>query len=773
MHFGNRLPLLVLLLSWLLVCCLPAALGRALLARDITSNQIPWRVEWAEQVAHGVAPLWDPGSSQGRHLLANPNSGSAYPGTLLFLVLPPELAAAWHGAFHVGLFLLGCYRLSRRCGAGRDAAAMGAAASWAGVVYSMTAFGNSLASLAWLPWAVAEAVRPPRGARATVVRALRAGGFLGVAFLAGEPVSAGLAGLAFAVVAAWRWERPTVLWGVSLAALAAAALAAPVLVPMVAAFPDTVRGTMGTAPAALGADTLRPVRFVELLLAHLLGPPFGGVDGRFWAVASFPWVRYYPLLFVGSMPFLAIAGLKGRTDELRPWFVIAGLGVASSVGLAIAPVEHWLHQMTPLSVLRFGIKLLILPTLATPVLVAAGWEGLRADRRRARAFSLAGIGLLACALPAALAPDGALRPVLTRLYPSSATRLAAVPSATLRRGMLADLAGLALPLGAVAVAGPVPAVAVLAVVAGNALLGEQLLDWESTAQWSAPPAIARHLPRAARLAVLVDGATPSDGPQHPSMAGFWSARAALSPDYGGRWGFSYVLGRGPDGLEPFRQGALMSATQHLQLDDQARIAVALGADAVIAGQALQGMACEAVDAVWVCIPPHSAAPAYLAGRVLQASGMQAALLTLTSAEFRPGADAVIEGAGGVELMSGGRVTSQGGPPHHRRFEVNCSGPGLFVLAQSYVGSWRARVDGRPRPVVPVNGSQLGVRIPSGTRHVELYLDPLPYRLGLAGPLLLVVAALLSVLWRVSPNPAPGLVDPSKHQCPKLPDPGGS
>jgi len=91
--------------------------GDTLPARDIAATQLPWRTVWREQVLSGSPPLWDPYSNGGRPLLANPNTMAAYPGTLLFLVLPPEAAAAWQIAFHHLLLILGCYRLARRTGA--------------------------------------------------------------------------------------------------------------------------------------------------------------------------------------------------------------------------------------------------------------------------------------------------------------------------------------------------------------------------------------------------------------------------------------------------------------------------------------------------------------------------------------------------------------------------------------------------------------------------------------------------------------------------------
>jgi uncharacterized membrane protein YfhO len=57
--------------------------------------------------------------------------------------------------------------------------------------------------------------------------------------------------------------------------------------------------------------------------------------------------------------------------------------------------------------------------------------------------------------------------------------------------------------------------------------------------------------------------------------------------------------------------------------------------------------------------------------------------------------------------------------------------------------WRARVDGLPTAIEPVNGACIGIRVPGGRHRVELGLDPVPYRAGLGGPALLLLFAALS------------------------------
>ncbi len=50
-------------------------------------------------------------------------------------------------------------------------------------------------------------------------------------------------------------------------------------------------------------------------------------------------------------------------------------------------------------------------------------------------------------------------------------------------------------------------------------------------------------------------------------------------------------------------------------------------------------------------------------------------------------------------------------------------PGILTVSDNYFPGWRARVDGEPGEVFPVNLIMKGVRLPAGTHRVELYFIP--------------------------------------------------
>jgi hypothetical protein len=78
-----------------------------------------------------------------------------------------------------------------------------------------------------------------------------------------------------------------------------------------------------------------------------------------------------------------------------------------------------------------------------------------------------------------------------------------------------------------------------------------------------------------------------------------------------------------------------------------------------------------------------------------------------------------------------------------RFEL--AGRGLLVLLEQFYPGWEARVDGRPRPIVPVAGLFRGVEVAEGEHLLEMCYAPGLATLGWVVSLL-TLAGLLLVAW---------------------------
>jgi len=214
-----------------------------------------------------------------------------------------------------------------------------------------------------------------------------------------------------------------------------------------------------------------------------------------------------------------------------------------------------------------------------------------------------------------------------------------------------------------------------------------------------------------------------------------------------------------------RAELLAAAVRQLLPLERARAAAALGATAVVIDDPVPGWPATGADGVWVCRPPRSAPPVYLARRLVGAASWPGIALTLAGDGFVPGEDAVVEGGLPVRELSGGTVAESAGAPHRRTFRVEAAGPGLLVVGQSYMRCWRARIDGVSAVPEPVNGAQLGLGVPAGRHTVELFVDPVPYRLGLLGPLVLAVTLAGSWRGRTATTGAPARSSPARPPAP--------
>jgi hypothetical protein len=711
--------------------------GRFLPARDVAVMQLPWRAVWRAQVRELTLPVWDPCSNGGRLMLANPNTMAAYPGTLLFAVFEPETASLIHVALHHLLFALGCWRLARRAGASPAAAALASAwASTCGIAWSALNLLNLQTALAWMPWLLAGAV-DTRATRTTALKqGLWAGAIAGLAFLGGEPVTAMLGLGCWLVLIAISPTRPrsaAVAGGV----IGTIGIAAPVLVPMVLAWNGTVRGVLGVPPGAVAADALAPRRWLELLLPSVLGPPFADASNGFWAAASFPWLRLFPMIFVGLVPLVFAA----RAPRQRPFgtlLVLAGSGLAAAGLLGLPSLDAITRSVPVLGALRYGIKLLTVPLVALVPLVAVGWDAAR-ERWAAvgRTLSLGGLAVALALVGVFSLPGLGARPLLGRTYPASKTLLASVSDGELRRAGVRDSVALALPALALLLAGPVPSVAIASTLAAGYLCGQPIVMSARTKTWSSPPRLVRALPPDARIAVFAKQGTPKEEAEPPGLGLFWRARAGLVPESGTRFGIGYVLARGADGLEPAHEELVAGAVEKMSLAERARVAAALGADAVIDLAPVPGWHAEEIDGLWLSTPRVPSPEVYLASRVLIAEGVLRTVGTLAATGFRPGQDVVAADPGWWNRGAAGTVTEEHGSPHARRFAVDAQGPTVLVVQQSFMRCWQARVDGERVPVGLVNGASIGVPLPGGRHTVQLFIPRQPYFIGMLGPLVVL------------------------------------
>ncbi len=94
---------------------------------------------------------------------------------------------------------------------------------------------------------------------------------------------------------------------------------------------------------------------------------------------------------------------------------------------------------------------------------------------------------------------------------------------------------------------------------------------------------------------------------------------------------------------------------------------------------------------------------------------------------------------------GDQVTVVQDAPGHLSLSTTSPGATVLVASEAYFSGWRARIDGRPAPVLMADGALLAVPLPAGAHRVTLdYRPPLLVAGGVISGAALVCAVML--LW---------------------------
>lgn len=774
---GGRRRDLLALGALLLFCAVPlrrALLhGEVLFERDVNMVWLP-QVEGALRVLAAPAwPLWDPLPGFGRPLLADPRAELLYPFTALHLLLDPGTYYTLFCLAHLFLAAAGMYALAREWGCTRPAALAGAGLlAGGGPLLSLAVMWHHLAGAAWLPWLFLALERAlERGRRSDVVLFALA---FALHVMAGSPDVTALALPALALFALW--PRPAARAPLrARAAVLAAALGLGLLLAAVQWLP-----TLGWSLSAQRRETPRSLRVVWSLppvaLADLLVP----LRSERWPLAAplredlfeqrEPWLRS---LYLG-LPGLVLASLGLR---VRPRGPALGLGALGAIGFALGrhgPFYDLLCVLAPpLAWLRFPVKGMVLAAFALAALAALGLDAwMRAPRSRRLVLTLSMLapaaGLqLALRWPEAWPPgilqrQGGLTPP-EWLDPLSWAAWQAC-------ALGAALALLALAGREAAPAWARPALALLA--AGAPLAAHHDLIG------TAPPSIYRERPgllgllrppESVRLYVAdysigtgLGSAAEAYQPDQVPLG--WPSTAALvraahqylNPPTAARWGLRGSFDLDILGFEP-RPQALLVERLRAETDGAAQLRL-LRLGSVTHALALlpapwwaqarlvaeqRGVFRRPIR-VFEVPDPLPRAYAVTGARVLDEG---AALDLLASPGFDPLAEAVLlEGAPRPTRGPAGEVRLLESAPDRLRMQADLRLDGLVLVTDAWDAGWRARVDGRPAPVLRANLAFRAVPVPAGRHGVELAYRPPTVTWGLL--LSLAAAAVCAALaWR--------------------------
>ena len=753
-------------LALLLVAVWPLVRGTGTLyMRDAANTHLPAKQVQAEALRQGRLPVLDATRDGGQPALGNMNTVPLYPDNLLYLLAPTLWSFNAHFWLHLLLAPWAFYRLARAWGLGRRAAwAAGACYAASGFFLSSLNLYNLVAGYALAPALAAAALRlDETGALRRRLAALAA--IWALLLLAGDPMTAAAA-LAAALAAVllrsgWRAVARLRTW---LALGLGTALAAPQLVEFLRILPASFRGHWGYSAKAAAEASWHPVGVVGWLVPF----PWGGPDLAFWGRALFG--GDLPLLFalypgVAALALALAAGRprRGRAGAAGRWgWGLVVLGIFLALG-GYNPLVRAVMTLPGAGLLRLPVKLWLLVALGAALLCGLGFErAFVAGRRRPLALALGGVAaaLAALWLGLTLAPAAA-RGALSAAAPAAAEGL--IDQQRLRWAGLC-LVGLALvaicgALLRLAAARPRPAGALLLAlhVASQLLLLRPLLDRDDPADYRRPPPLLESLPPDART--VHAGLDQLFGPAAPSPVTYPDARLRwyqrqtrrqLYPATGRLWGRRYELTRSPEGLDSFLSRAVAQTLPGLDDADRLRLLAASGVDHLLLDRPLAGAAAAGAelvagpDAAAIHLYRLAAPPEVLfAGTVYRAPHLNAALSRILEPSFDPFAAAVLPGGGPPAVGAGGRVRLLADGPERLEVEVVAEGAGALVVHRAHLPIWRARVDGRPAPIVAANIHRLGVELGPGRHRVRLWVDRRPLWLasGVAGGAALALLAL--------------------------------
>lgn len=339
---------------------------RTFFYRDFGGFGYPLAFFHRESFWRGEIPLWNPLSHCGLPFLAQWNTMTLYPLSLVYLLIPLSWSLGVFCLIHVFLAGLGMYFLAHRWTANRLAASVaGIGFAISGVTWHSTMWPNNISAIAWMPWVVltAEAACRRGGRRipsAAVIGAMQ--------MLTGAPevifLTWGIVVLFGLLLFVQREIRRRLGARFFLSLGLVAGIAAVQLVPFVDLLLHSQRDAV---------FNLRTVEWAMPLsgLANFLVPLFHGYKSGHGVVVQYGqyWVTsYYLGTTLVALALLAI----WRVYDRRVWLLLAItlLGVGLAMGTEGRLYSTLTAILPPIGFMRYPIKFVLLTVFALPLLAA-------------------------------------------------------------------------------------------------------------------------------------------------------------------------------------------------------------------------------------------------------------------------------------------------------------------------------------------------------------------------------------------------------------------
>lgn len=97
----------------------------------------------------------------------------------------------------------------------------------------------------------------------------------------------------------------------------------------------------------------------------------------------------------------------------------------------------------------------------------------------------------------------------------------------------------------------------------------------------------------------------------------------------------------------------------------------------------------------------------------------------------------------------GTVNVTAHAPEHMTFAVNAPANGLLVVSENFYPGWRAAVDGQPTEILRADLALRAIPVGAGQHRVEMWYDPVSFKLGAAISIATLVGCVVFLVWRRS------------------------
>ncbi|MGZ5568358.1 MAG: hypothetical protein ACXWKG_15190, partial [Limisphaerales bacterium] len=360
---------LCLVLALMMLCRFPEIIlgSHAFFYRDAGVFGYPVAYYIKNAFWHGEMPLWNPYSNCGIPFLAQWNTITLYPGSLIYIAfpLPWSMNAFLFG--HLFFAAVGMYKLAHRLFGSRFGATVaGLAFAWNGLSLQCIMWPCNLAALAWIPWVVLLCERAWKNAGREFVWAALAGA---CQMLTGSPefiLFTWLIVFGWFVASAWQnkrwcWIDTSVMCGcVMLVAVLSAAQLLPTFDLMKHGDRNSSFDTSTWSMPLAGIANF----FVPLFRCT---PSVSGV----WTQDQQQWAASY-YVGLGVVLLAAVALIKTRQLKTRLLLVTALVGIVFAMGDAGIVLKFLKSAVPMLGFIRYPIKYIVLTIFALPLLAAAG-----------------------------------------------------------------------------------------------------------------------------------------------------------------------------------------------------------------------------------------------------------------------------------------------------------------------------------------------------------------------------------------------------------------